>query len=56
MPTAYHVFISADMAVEAERVAARDHMSSEAALAKVKKSTMSGRFTASTLQKQTGEM
>ncbi|MCI6783575.1 MAG: cytidylate kinase-like family protein [Lachnospiraceae bacterium] len=37
MPTAYHVFISADMAVEAERVAARDHMSPEAALAKVKK-------------------
>lgn len=37
MPTAYHVFISADMATEAERVAARDHMSPEAALAKVKK-------------------
>ncbi len=37
MPTAYHVFISADMKVEAERVAIRDHMSPEAALAKVKK-------------------
>lgn len=36
-PCAYHVFISADAAVEAARVAERDHISADAAAAKVKK-------------------
>ena len=36
-PCAYHVFISADAAVEATRVAERDHISADAAAAKVKK-------------------
>ena len=37
LPTAYHVFISADTASEASRVSGRDHISKEAAAAKVKK-------------------
>lgn len=37
LPTAYHIFISADAASEAVRVSARDHISPEAAAAKVKK-------------------
>lgn len=37
LPTAYHIFISADAASEATRVCARDHISPEAAAAKVKK-------------------
>lgn len=37
LPTAYHIFISADAASEAARVCARDHISPEAAAAKVKK-------------------
>lgn len=37
LPTAYHVFISADAASEADRVSSRDHISPEAALAKIKK-------------------
>ena len=36
-PGAYHVFISADAAAEAARVAERDHISADAAAAKVKK-------------------
>lgn len=36
-PGAYHVFISADAASEAARVAERDHLSADAAAAKVKK-------------------
>lgn len=37
LPAAYHVFISADAASEAARVSARDHISLEAAAAKIKK-------------------
>lgn len=37
LPTAYHIFISADAASEAARVCACDHISPEAAAAKVKK-------------------
>ena len=37
MPTAYHVFISADMAAKAARVAGRDQVSEKAALAKIAK-------------------
>ena len=37
LPTAYHVFISADAASEASRVSGRDHISKEAAAAKAKK-------------------
>lgn len=37
LPNAYHVFISADTASEASRVSARDHISMEAAEAKIKK-------------------
>ena len=37
LPTAYHIFISADAASEAARVCARDHISPEDAAAKVKK-------------------
>lgn len=37
LPIAYHIFISADAASEAARVCARDHISPEAAAAKVKK-------------------
>ena len=37
MPTAYHVFISADLDAEAARVSARDNISPQSAAAKVKK-------------------
>ena len=37
LPTAYHVFVSADAAAETARVSARDNISPEAAAAKVKK-------------------
>lgn len=37
MPTAYHVFISADLDAEATRVSARDNISPQSAAAKVKK-------------------
>ncbi len=37
LPTAYHVFVSADPDAEAARVSARDHISPESAAAKVKK-------------------
>ena len=36
LPTAYHVFISADTAAEIARVSARDNISEKAAKAKVK--------------------
>lgn len=56
LPTAYHVFISADATAETARVSARDNISPEAAAAKVKKRTTNVRFTANILQKQTGAM
>ncbi len=37
LPTAYHVFISADASSEASRVSARDHISMSEAAAKIKK-------------------
>ena len=37
LPTAYHVFISADATAETARVSARDKISPEAAAAKIKK-------------------
>ena len=37
LPTAYHIFISADASSEASRVSARDHISPETAAAKIKK-------------------
>ena len=37
LPTAYHVFVSADATAETARVSARDNISPEAAAAKVKK-------------------